>query len=123
MTDAKAGIGEAIWAKAFSSKEVSRGGVVGSEEPKERGGGTGSGCTNGLVRVCRIQNTRHSCDPDSGANDRFDLVQFSSIHYEGGFGNGKSKKEKAPLGAISGCCKIPALLVNAGTGGLRVGFC
>jgi len=43
MTDAKARIGEAISTKATSSTEASRGGVAGSEEHKERGGGIGSG--------------------------------------------------------------------------------
>jgi len=43
MTDARAGIGEPISSKAISSVEVSRGGVAGSEEDSERGGGTGSG--------------------------------------------------------------------------------
>jgi hypothetical protein len=43
MTDAKARIGEAISLKATFSTEVSSGEVAGSEEPRERGGGTGSG--------------------------------------------------------------------------------
>jgi hypothetical protein len=74
MTDAGARIGEAISTKAISSKKVSREGAVGSEERPERGGGTGSGWTNGLVQGCRIQNSRHSCDPDSAANELIDLV-------------------------------------------------
>jgi len=43
MTDAKAGIGEAISTKAISLTEVSRGEGAGNEGPKERGGGIGSG--------------------------------------------------------------------------------
>ena len=43
MTDARERIGEAISTKATSLTEVSRGEGAGSEEPKERGGGTGSG--------------------------------------------------------------------------------
>jgi len=42
MTDARAGIGEAISTKAISSTEVSRGEVVENGEHSERGGGIGS---------------------------------------------------------------------------------
>jgi len=43
MTDARAGIGEAISTKAISSRAVLRGEAVRNEEPTERGGGIGSG--------------------------------------------------------------------------------
>jgi len=43
MTGARARIGEAISTEAISSKAVSKGEVAGNEEPKESGGGTGSG--------------------------------------------------------------------------------
>jgi hypothetical protein len=42
MTDAEARIGEAISTKAISSAGVWSGEAAGSEEHKERGGGTGS---------------------------------------------------------------------------------
>jgi len=42
MTGAKARIGEAISTRTISSKAVSREEAAGSEEPKGRGGGTGS---------------------------------------------------------------------------------
>jgi hypothetical protein len=43
MTDARARIGETTATTTISSKAVSKGEVAGNEEPKESGGGTGSG--------------------------------------------------------------------------------
>ena len=47
--------------------------MAGSEEPKERGDGTGSGWTNGLVRAFRIQNALLPLDPDSAADELIDF--------------------------------------------------
>ena len=58
MIDVKARIDEATLTRATSLAEASRGGLAGSEEHSERGGGTGSGWTNDPAQDCRIQNTR-----------------------------------------------------------------
>jgi len=72
MTGEKARIGESMMTEVISSMAVRREEEVVSEEPKERGGGTGSGWTNGLAQGCRIQKTRHFCDPGSKASGLLD---------------------------------------------------
>lgn len=73
MTGAEARKDEATSTKAIFSAGVSKGEVARSEEPWERGDGTGSGWINGLVQGCRIQRARHFYDLDSAAKDLIDL--------------------------------------------------